>query len=63
MTEQIPIETLHPMIQTLSDEQLQAIHHTSLDILSRTGIVMKNEAGRQLLFNAGAWESGAWPSG
>ena len=57
MTEQIPIETLHPTIRMLSDEQIQAIHSTSLDILSRTGIVMKNEAGRELLLDAGAWES------
>ena len=57
MTEQIPIETLHPTIRMLSDEQVEAIHHTSLDILSRTGIVMKNEAGRELLLEAGAWES------
>jgi len=58
VTEQIPIATLHPKIQMLSDEQIQAIHHTSLDILSRTGIVMKNETARQLLLDAGAWESG-----
>ncbi len=58
MTEQIPVETLHPTIRMLSDEQIQAIHHTSLDILSGTGIVMKNEAGRELLLDAGAWESG-----
>jgi trimethylamine--corrinoid protein Co-methyltransferase len=57
MTEQIPIATLHPAIRMLSDEQIQAIHHTSLDILSRTGIVMKNETGRELLLEAGAWES------
>jgi trimethylamine--corrinoid protein Co-methyltransferase len=57
VTEQIPIETLHPTIRMLSDEQIQEIHHTSLDILSQTGIAMKNEAGRQLLLDAGAWES------
>jgi trimethylamine--corrinoid protein Co-methyltransferase len=57
VTEQIPIETLHPTIRMLSDEQIQAIHHTSLDILSRTGIVMKNETGHELLLGAGAWES------
>jgi trimethylamine--corrinoid protein Co-methyltransferase len=57
MTKQIPIETLHPTIRMLSDEQIREIHHTSLDILSRTGIVMKNEAARELLLNAGAWES------
>lgn len=57
MTEQIPIETLHPTVRMLSDEQLQAIHHSSLDILSATGIVIKNERARQLLLDAGAWES------
>jgi len=41
----------------LSDEQIQAIHHTSLDILSQTGIVMKNEMSCELLLDAGAWES------
>jgi len=57
VTEQISVETLHPTIQMLSDEQILTIHHTSLDILSRTGIVMKNETARQLLLDAGAWES------
>ncbi len=57
MTEQVPVETLHPTMRMLSDEQIQAIHHTSLDILSQTGIVMKSEPGRQLLLKAGAWES------
>lgn len=57
MTEQIPVETLHPSIRMLSDEQIQAVHHASLDILARTGIVMKNEAARELLLEAGAWES------
>jgi trimethylamine--corrinoid protein Co-methyltransferase len=42
----------------LSDEQIRAIHSTSLDILSRTGIVMKSETGRELLLEAGAWETG-----
>jgi trimethylamine--corrinoid protein Co-methyltransferase len=45
-------------MRMLSDEQIQAIHHTSLDILSQTGIVMKNEKARQILLDAGAWESG-----
>jgi trimethylamine---corrinoid protein Co-methyltransferase len=42
----------------LSDEQVRALHYSSLDILARTGIVMKNDAGRRLLLEAGAWESG-----
>ena len=58
MTAQIPIETLRPGIRMLSDEQILAIHNTSLDILARTGIVMKNEAARDLLLAAGAWQSG-----
>ncbi len=57
MTEQIAIETLHPSIRMLSDEQILAVHHASLDILSQTGIVIKNEAARQLLLDAGAWQS------
>ena len=57
MTEQIPIPTLHPVIRLLSDEQVQVIHNTSLDILAQTGFVMKNEAARQLLLGAGGWES------
>ena len=58
MTEQFPIETLYPTIQMLSDGQILTIHNTSLDILARTGIAMKNETARDLLLEAGAWESG-----
>ena len=57
MTQQIEVTTLRPRLQLLSEEQILEIHHTSLDILSRTGIVMKNEVGRRLLLEAGAWES------
>jgi trimethylamine--corrinoid protein Co-methyltransferase len=42
----------------LSEDQILAIHHASLDILGRTGIVMKNESGREMLLDAGAWEAG-----
>jgi trimethylamine--corrinoid protein Co-methyltransferase len=45
-------------MRMLSDEQVKEIHNTSLDILARTGIVMKNEQARSLLLDAGAWESG-----
>jgi trimethylamine--corrinoid protein Co-methyltransferase len=54
---QISIETLHPTVRVLSEAQLQTLHHASLDILSRTGIAMKSEVGRELLLEAGAWES------
>jgi trimethylamine--corrinoid protein Co-methyltransferase len=40
----------------LSDEQIEAIHDTTLDILSRTGIVMQHEGARDLLLEAGARE-------
>jgi trimethylamine---corrinoid protein Co-methyltransferase len=58
LTEQVPIPTLRPTMRMLSDEQIHAIHHTSLDILSQTGILMKNEAAHHLLLDAGAWKSG-----
>lgn len=57
MTEQVPIEALRPTLRMLSDQQIKEIHHTSLDILSQTGIVMKHDAARELLLDAGAWES------
>jgi trimethylamine--corrinoid protein Co-methyltransferase len=57
VTEQIAVETLRPTMRMLSDEQVKEIHHASLDILARTGIAMKNEKARQLLLDAGAWES------
>jgi trimethylamine--corrinoid protein Co-methyltransferase len=47
---------MRPSMRMLSDEQILEIHHTSLDILSQTGIVMKNEAARKMLLEAGAWE-------
>lgn len=58
MTEHIPVSTLHPTITMLSEDQLLAIHHSSLDILSRTGIVMRHPLARQMLLDAGAWEVG-----
>ncbi len=57
MTQQIPVPTLHPTIRMLSDDQIKAIHNTSLDILEQTGIVMKHDYARELLLEAGAWES------
>jgi trimethylamine--corrinoid protein Co-methyltransferase len=57
MAEQIPITTLRPRIRMLSEEQISAIHNTSLDILSRTGVAIMNEAGRDLLLEGGAREA------
>ena len=58
MTRQINVETLHPQTRMLSDEQIQAIHHSSLDILSQTGIIMKNKRAEALLLEAGARKLG-----
>ena len=58
MTRQINVETLHPQTRMLSDEQIQAIHHSSLDILSQTGIIMKNKRAEALLLEAGRSQDG-----
>ncbi|MBE3110730.1 MAG: trimethylamine methyltransferase family protein, partial [Acidobacteria bacterium] len=57
MIRQIHIETSRPKLHMLCEDQVQAIHHSSLDILSRTGIVMQHDAARTRLVEAGAWES------
>ncbi|HUT16104.1 MAG TPA: trimethylamine methyltransferase family protein [Anaerolineae bacterium] len=57
MTQQTEVTTLHPKLQVLSEEQILEIHHSSLDILSETGIVIQNEEGRRLLLEGGASES------
>ena len=57
MTQQLPIPTLQPTIRVLSDEQVRAIHNATLEILSQTGIDMRDPQGRELLLEAGAWES------
>jgi trimethylamine--corrinoid protein Co-methyltransferase len=57
VTQQLPILTLQPMIRALSDEQVRAIHYATLEILSQTGVEMRDPQGRELLLDAGAWES------
>jgi len=58
MSHQLDIETLHPQVRMLSDEQLRAIHYSSLDILSQTGIIMKSGRAAELLLTAGARQQG-----
>lgn len=53
----LSVETHHPRIAGLSPDQVQAIHHATLRILSDIGIVMKSPRGRELLLDAGAIES------
>jgi trimethylamine--corrinoid protein Co-methyltransferase len=57
MPEQLPVSTLQPMVKMLSDEQVRAIHYATLEILSQTGVEMQDPQGRELLLEAGAWES------
>ena len=57
MTQQLPIPTLQPFTRGLSDEQVRAIHYATLEILSQTGVDMQDPQGRELLLEAGAWES------
>jgi len=57
VTRQLPVQTLQPSVRVLSDEQVQAIHYATLEILAKTGVEMRDPQGRELLFEAGAWES------
>jgi len=49
---------LQPFVRALSDEQVRAIHYGTLEILAQTGVEMPDPRGRELLLDAGAWESG-----
>ena len=57
MTEQLPIPTYQPFSRGLSDEQVREIHYATLEILSQTGVEMQDPQGREILLEAGAWES------
>ena len=57
MRPQISIPTLKPRLQMVSDEQVREIHYSTLQILSQTGVEMQDSHGRELLLEAGAWES------
>jgi len=56
MTRQIPPATHHPIMNMLSEEQIQEIHYASLVILRDTGVKMQDPKGRKILLEAGAWE-------
>lgn len=57
MTDQLPIPTLQPFSRGLSDEQVRDLHYATLEILSATGVDMQDPQGREILLEAGAWES------
>lgn len=57
MPKQLPVSTLQPKVKTLSHDQVRAIHYASLEILNQTGVEMQDPQGREVLLDAGAWES------
>lgn len=57
MTQQIPVPTQQPGIQMISEEQVRELHYATLEILSGTGVEVEDPQGRELLLEAGAWES------
>jgi trimethylamine--corrinoid protein Co-methyltransferase len=57
VTQPVSIPTLKPTLRTLSNEQIREIHYATLEILSETGIEMQDPQGREMLLQAGAWES------
>lgn len=57
MTNQIPVSTQQPEIKLVSDEQVRDLHYATLEILSNIGVKMEDPQGRELLLEAGAWES------
>jgi trimethylamine--corrinoid protein Co-methyltransferase len=57
LTEQLPIPTHQPFSRGLSDDQVREIHYATLEILSQTGVEMQDPQGREILLDAGAWES------
>ena len=58
MNFRMSIPTIKPAYRMVSDEQVREIHYATLQILSQTGVVMQDPQGRELLLEAGAWESG-----
>ena len=50
----INIENVHPYLRVLSDEQIFEIHNATVEVLSKIGMVLKDEEGIRLLKKAGA---------
>ncbi len=58
MSQQLPIPTLQPLVRMISEDQVRELHYATLEILSQTGVKMQDPQGRELLLEAGAYESG-----
>ncbi len=52
--QQIGIENIHPYMRVLSDEQILEIHSATVEVLSKVGMVIKDEEGIRLLKESGA---------
>ena len=57
MTKQLPIQAPQPKIRVLSAEGIRSIHNATLEVFEKTGVEMQDPQGRQILLDAGAWES------
>jgi trimethylamine--corrinoid protein Co-methyltransferase len=57
VTQKFDIPTMMPALRILSDEQVREIHTATLQILSQIGFDVQDPFGRELLLEAGAWES------
>ncbi len=44
-----------PLLEFLSDKELDEIHYASLEILERVGAIISHQETRELLWSAGAW--------
>ncbi len=52
---QLPVETLRPSMRIISDEQVQAIHHAAMEIMTSYGMHVQDEEAVQIFRDAGAF--------
>jgi len=57
MTLQLETPTLIPSLKVLSDDQVKEIHYATLEILRDIGVEIQDPSVRELLLDAGAWET------
>jgi len=57
VTNEIGIPTIKPSIRVLSDDSVREIHYATLEIMEGIGVQMDDPQGRELLLEAGGWES------
>jgi trimethylamine--corrinoid protein Co-methyltransferase len=57
MTQQIPIPTRYPLLDILNPEQIRELHGATLEILRQIGVKLEDPQAREILLEAGAWET------